>query len=175
MALVESPADLSSSPGKQAPGWGNGHSQALRIARYAAVSFLAAAAYLVAIGVPTAVIPNPVFVRMTPVTTSNVLFWLLPALLFGPLVATYFVPLVTTTCQPERRTIAGGLLSFLAVGCPICNKLVVLLLGVSGALAYFEPIQPLLGAGSVGLLAYALWLRLGRPRRRQRRAASVTS
>ena len=35
------------------------------------------------------------------------------------------------------------LLAFLAVGCPLCNKVVVLLLGASGALTYFEPIQPL--------------------------------
>ncbi len=31
-----------------------------------------------------------------------------------------------------------------AIGCPVCNKLVVLALGFSGALAYFEPIQPAL-------------------------------
>jgi hypothetical protein len=43
--------------------------------------------------------------------------------------------------------------------CPICNKLVVLALGVSGALSYFAPIQPVLGLASVALLIYALLLR----------------
>lgn len=37
-------------------------------------------------------------------------------------------------------------------------------MGVSGALTYFQPIQPLLGTASVALLAYGLWLRLGPPR-----------
>jgi hypothetical protein len=51
-------------------------------------------------------------------------------------------------------------LSFMAAGCPVCNKLVVLAVGASGALAYFRPLQPVLGALSLVLLAAALWARL---------------
>jgi len=47
-------------------------------------------------------------------------------------------------------------LGLLAVGCPVCNKLVVVLLGVSGALALFAPIQPFLALGGLALLALAL-------------------
>jgi hypothetical protein len=46
------------------------------------------------------------------------------------------------------------------VGCPACNKIAVLLLGVSGALNLWAPIQPLVGVASVGLLAWALQRRL---------------
>jgi hypothetical protein len=56
--------------------------------------------------------------------------------------------------------LGGGLLSVFAIGCPICNKLVVLALGASGAFAYFALIQPILGQLSVGLLLYALRVRL---------------
>ena len=47
----------------------------------------------------------------------------------------------------------GGALTFFAVGCPVCNKLVVLALGFSGALTYFAPLQPALG---IAALAYAV-------------------
>jgi hypothetical protein len=47
-----------------------------------------------------------------------------------------------------------------AVGCPICNKLVVAVLGAGGALSYFGPAQPVLGAASIVLLGAALALRL---------------
>ena len=123
----------------------------------------AAVAYLLVVGVVTAVIPTPLFIRMTPVTVSNLVFWIVPAFLFGPLVASSLVPITAQRCTVGNRTVAGGLLSFLAVGCPVCNKLVVLALGASGALTYFEPVQPLLGLVSVGLLGYALWQRLGQP------------
>jgi hypothetical protein len=136
---------------------------ARRVLAFGILSLAVAAAYLIVIGVVTAVIPNPVFERMTPVTPSNVVFWILPAVLFGPLAASYLVPVTPATCATGERTLAGGVLSFLAVGCPLCNKVVVLALGASGALAYFEPIQPLLGVASVALLAYGLWLRLDRP------------
>jgi hypothetical protein len=52
------------------------------------------------------------------------------------------------------------LLSFFAVGCPICNKVVVVALGTSGALSWFAPVQPYLGVVALGLLAWALRVRL---------------
>lgn len=58
------------------------------------------------------------------------------------------------------RAAGGGILSFFAVGCPICNKLVVALLGASGALTYFGPVQPLLGLLGLTLLATTLLIRL---------------
>jgi len=96
---------------------------------------------------------------MTAPTVWSWVFWILPALLFGPLAASYVVPGVRQTCALQGKTMAGGVLSYLAVGCPICNKIVVAVLGVSGALSYFAPIQPILGVLSVALLGYGLWLR----------------
>ena len=53
-----------------------------------------------------------------------------------------------------------GPLALFAVGCPVCNKPVLLLAGTSGALGWFAPIQPLLGALAVAAPAAALVLRL---------------
>jgi len=131
-----------------------------RAIRFAGVSIVAATVYALAVGIPTAIIPNPFFIRMIPAGPLNYAFWIVPAMLFGPLVATYLVPIASGTCSLQGRMTAGGLLSYLAVGCPICNKVVVLLLGIGGALAYFQPIQPALGAVSVALLGYGLWLRI---------------
>jgi len=55
-------------------------------------------------------------------------------------------------------------LSVFAIGCPVCNKLVVLALGTGGALTYFAPVQPVLGLLSVGLLFYVLYTRLSTER-----------
>jgi hypothetical protein len=139
--------------------------------KFAGLSVAGSLAYLVVVGVVTAVIPTPLFERMTPVTTSNLVFWIMPALLVGPLISSYLLGRGTcglpATPSGEDvlsgKSVAGGVLSFLAVGCPLCNKVVVLLLGASGALTCFEPLQPLLGVMSVALLAYALWLRFRPP------------
>ncbi len=112
---------------------------------YAEVSLGAAAAYAVAVGIPVGIIPNPFFIRMIPA---------------GPLLATYIIPLRESVCSLQGQMTAGEFLSYLALGWPICNKVVVLLLGIGGALDYFQPLQPVLGAVSVVLLGYALWLRL---------------
>jgi small-conductance mechanosensitive channel len=131
-----------------------------RIILFAVVAALAAAAYGLVVAIPTALLPNPFFRRMTPPTLWSWTFLITPALVFGPLVATFLAPLRARRCSVERQTLGAGLLSYLAVGCPVCNKIVVAVLGVTGALTYFEPVQPVLGALSVALLGYALWLRL---------------
>ena len=51
------------------------------------------------------------------------------------------------------------MLSVFAVGCPVCNKLVLLLLGTSGAMTWFAPLQPALAVLSVVGLAWALRIR----------------
>jgi hypothetical protein len=56
-------------------------------------------------------------------------------------------------------TLAGIGVVF-AIGCPICNKLALILLGTSGALSVFGAAQPLLAALSLGLLAASLGWRL---------------
>lgn len=115
------------------------------------------------IGLPTDVIPNPVFGRQgTPVEPWAVPVLAVTAVLSGLLFATYFRPetSVEELDRPGRFGSAGGLLSFFAVGCPICNKLVVIALGTSGALSWFAPIQPYLGVLALGLLAWALRVRL---------------
>lgn len=82
-------------------------------------------------------------------------------MLVGLTAATY-VRIPDAPSGPDRagRTLGATILSGFAVGCPICNKLVVTLVGVTGALNYWAPIQPLLGALSVGLLGAGLAVRL---------------
>jgi hypothetical protein len=51
-------------------------------------------------------------------------------------------------------------LALLAIGCPACNKLVVMLVGTSGALSLWAPLQPALAIGSIALLIWALRARI---------------
>lgn len=113
------------------------------------------------IGVPTGVISTSLYHRMTPVTWWDYPVWAASAVLVGLAAATY-VRIAPSPPSPERsgRTVGATLLSGFAVGCPICNKLVVGLIGVTGALNYWAPIQPLLGVFSVGLLSLGLAVRL---------------
>jgi hypothetical protein len=64
------------------------------------------------------------------------------------------------TPEESRRVTVGGLLSFFAIGCPTCNKLVLIALGSSGAITWFEPVQPVLALAGIALLAWALRRRL---------------
>lgn len=121
--------------------------------------FAVGAALLAAItiAIPTAVLDNPWFVRMTPVRALDYFFLIASSLLVGFLAATYLGP---KTGASTSGPASGALLATLAIGCPICNKLVVLAIGVSGALTYFEPVQPLLGAVGLAVLAWGLIVRL---------------
>jgi hypothetical protein len=90
--------------------------------------------------------------------------WVLTAVLEGVLLATYVRAGGATRATTGQAT-TGGVLSFLAVSCPVCNKLVVLAVGASGALSYWVPVQPFLAAASAALLAFAVYQRLRGMRR----------
>jgi hypothetical protein len=114
------------------------------------------------IGLPTEMVANPWFDRMTPVRIWDRPVWLLTSVLAGLLLATFVAtPIVDPSDDRDaRRGGLGGLLAFFAVGCPVCNKLVVLALGTTGAHTWFEPVQPILGLASLLLLGIALRARL---------------
>ncbi len=112
-----------------------------------------------AVGIPTAVIPNQWFRRMTPTRPQDYVFLAATALLAAMIGATYAYTRHAACPRQEGNLTAGGVLSFLAIGCPICNKLVIALLGVSGALNYFAPVQSILGVASLALLGITLTLR----------------
>ncbi len=119
-----------------------------------------------AIGLPTDVIPNPVFGRPVSVTWWSYPTLLVTAMLGGLLAATYVggrsgaPSSLDEVDAPTRRGGIAGLLSFFAVGCPVCNKLVIVALGTTGARQWFEPLQPVLAIASITLLAWALRARL---------------
>ncbi|HEX5827358.1 MAG TPA: hypothetical protein VFY23_07545 [Candidatus Limnocylindrales bacterium] len=127
---------------------------------------------LAAFGLVTAIIPNPVFGRSIPPEPFAIATWLLSAPLIGIVGATYSSPppAVSRPLGPEggpgigddeRSSILGsvaGFGAFLAIGCPVCNKLALVLLGTSGALGFWAPVQPVLAALSLVLLvATAAW------------------
>jgi hypothetical protein len=110
-------------------------------------------------GVPTDIVPTDLFHRMIPASWWAYPVWAASSVLLGLIAATY-LQRPSSRNDRAKGALGGGFLSFLAVGCPVCNKLVVAALGVGGALSYFEPIQPWLAAGSLVLLAATLRLRL---------------
>jgi hypothetical protein len=125
------------------------------------VAVVTAVATGVLISLPTAIIENPVFGRDVAVTSWSIPVVILTAVISGLIVATY---IRNDQSVEEESSIkiggAGAFLSFLAVGCPVCNKIALVALGYSGALQYFAPVQPYLALFGVGLLMYALRKRL---------------
>lgn len=91
---------------------------------------------LLIIGIPTDIIPNPMFGRDVPVRP-----WELPVLL-----ATAVLTGVYFSLQQEKiaPVMGGSSLALFAVACPVCNKVVLLALGSSGALGIWQPLQPYL-------------------------------
>ena len=128
-------------------------------------------ASLLAFGLVTAILPNPVFGRQIPPEPFAIWVWLASAPLMGIVMATYTAPpppavrpLMMDTPgdveRDERRSSAlgtvAGLGAFLAIGCPVCNKLALVLLGWGGAMSVYAPLQPVIGAASLVLLVGTL-------------------
>jgi len=128
-----------------------------------AVVYGAIAAVL--IGIPSDLIDTPIFGR--PIE-ARWLDWVILAIT-SALIGLIFAIRPPSSADAgaddavERQgttTMWGGLVSFLAVGCPVCNQAVVALVGISGALSWWAPVQPIVGLAAVALLVWTLRKRL---------------
>ena len=106
------------------------------------------------LGTIAALWPNPLFVRMTPTSGFELIVLVGQAILAG----LYF------GIQRKRPGHAvagtGNVLAFLGIGCPVCNKLLLLAFGSALLLEYFEPVRLYIGLAGLGLIGYALWCKL---------------
>lgn len=116
-------------------------------------------------GVPTAVLPNPYFTRMTPVSVFDWTVLFVTSILLGVYVGMYYHKKSNassnTSGDSTKATCSatgGAFLGPLSYGCAICNKLLVLLLGLVGVTTYFIPLQPYLGVLSIGFLLYGIFV-----------------
>lgn len=119
----------------------------------------------VLIAVPSDLIDTPIFGRPVETRWIDYVILVVTAALIGLIFAIRPEPSDSAESavardRDDRRTIWGGFTSFLAVGCPVCNQAVVALVGASGALAWWAPVQPVVGLLAVGLLLHTLRKRL---------------
>lgn len=113
-----------------------------------------------ALGLSTSVISNPLFGRSIPPTSWAMEVLIITSVLTGLLTATYVSTGSPSSQGLDRKGTVGALLSYFAIGCPVCNKLVLIALGSSGAVQLFAPVQPYLAVAGVVILVWALLVRL---------------
>ena len=104
----------------------------------------------VGLGTVAALWENPLFIRMTPVGDVEIL--LLGAL--SVLLGVYTV--IRRPFCSIKAAGAGGVLGFLGVACPVCNKILLLLFGGELLLTYYEPARIYIAAAGVLVAAIVL-------------------
>lgn len=120
------------------------------------VALLGALFTVFMIGIPAALIENPIFGRQIAARPQDYVIWGISAALGGLIIGTFAL---TRASAGQRRAAAGGMLSVVAIGCPVCNQVAVFLLGTSGALNLFGPTQLYIGMVSLILLFWTLLVR----------------
>lgn len=109
------------------------------------------------LALPTDLLPNPIFGREVPIR-----WWEYPVVAATVILtfAWFAIQAPLMMKQNNGRLLGGVTLALFAVACPVCNKIVLLLLGTAGAMGFWAPIQPYIGVFSVLALALALYLRV---------------
>lgn len=132
----------------------------------------------VILAIPADIINTSIFHRPVPPRSIDYPIWIITSLLIGLVLAIRTDAVVEQRSLPESakslepnnistleeklqtRTLMSGFASFLAIGCPVCNQVVVALVGTSGALAWWSPVQPVIGFGAIAVLLFSLRKRL---------------
>ena len=104
----------------------------------------------VVLGTVAALWENPLFVRMTPAGDLEVVLLGLLSVLLGT-----YVAIRRPFCSAKTAGV-GGVLGFIGVACPVCNKVLLLLFGGELLLTYFEPVRVYVAAAGVLAVAAAV-------------------
>jgi len=104
----------------------------------------------VALGAVAALWENPFFVRMTPAGGFEIAALAALSLLLG-----VYVAIRRPFCSVKTAG-AGGILGFIGIACPVCNKILLLLFGGDLLLTYFEPVRIYVAAAGVLIAAVAV-------------------
>ncbi len=100
-----------------------------------------------ALGSVAALWENPLFVRMTPAGEIEIVLLGLLSVLLG-----IYVAIRRPFCSAKTAGV-GGVIGFIGVACPVCNKVLLLLFGGDLLLTYFEPVR--VYVATAGVLAVA--------------------
>ena len=120
------------------------------------IGSVTAALLFLLFGMLTAIVKNPYFVRMTPVRWFDWTFLIFTALLSGAYVGLWHYQRKNDVAC-DYVAMGGTIGGVFAFGCAMCNQLLVTLLGATAVMAYFTPLQPIIGIFSTSLLSYAIW------------------
>jgi hypothetical protein len=115
------------------------------------------------LGTVSALWQNPVFVRMTPAGALEVILLALMSALAG-----LYVMVKLPACWAGSAQL-GGVMGFLGIACPTCNKVLMFVFGGQALLTYYEPVRIYVAVAGVAVLAAAvahqLWRRVVRVER----------
>ena len=106
----------------------------------------------VVLGTVSSLWDNPFFIRMTPAGNFEVILLFIMSVLLG-----YYVVIRRPFCSMKMAG-SGGVLGFIGIACPVCNKVLLLLFGGEVLLIYFEPVRIYVAlAGTIIVAITLLW------------------
>ncbi len=127
--------------------------------RRIAIGAAVAVGAFLALGTVAALWENPLFIRMTPAGG-----WEISLLAAMSVMSGAYVAIRRPFCSVKGVS-AGGILGYLGVACPVCNKILLLIFGGELLMTYYEPVRiylAALGALLIGWMVVREWL-LTRP------------
>lgn len=105
----------------------------------------------VGLGTVTALWQNPFFIRMTAAGGWEISLLAVLSVQIG-----IYVAIRSPVCATKSAT-SGGIIGFLGIACPVCNKILLMLFGGEMLLAYFEPVRIYVALLGVIVTGAAIW------------------
>lgn len=103
------------------------------------------------LGTVAALWKNPFFIRMTHAGDWEISLLAVLSILIG-----IYVAIRSPVCATKSAS-AGGIIGFVGIACPVCNKILLMLFGGELLMTYYEPVRLYVALLGVVVTGGAIW------------------
>tara|TARA_B100002003_G_C14155899_1_gene556495 strand:+ start:3046 stop:3471 length:426 start_codon:yes stop_codon:yes gene_type:complete len=122
--------------------------------------------FFLLLGITTDIIPTIFYKRMIQTSKLDYVFLISTSIMLGGYLTMNLYGKSKLGKKEDVVAMGGGITGLFAFGCPMCNAILITILGTGSIMFYYDYIRPLVGILSVCIIAFSMYFLLRNKRNR---------
>jgi|TARA_B100001964_G_scaffold245570_1_gene333561 hypothetical protein len=128
--------------------------------KFVLIFFCLSFLFFLVLGITTDIIPTIFYKRMIQTSILDYVFLISTSIMLGGYLTLNVYGKSKLGKKEDVVALGGGITGLFAFGCPMCNAILITIVGTGSIMFYYEYIRPLVGILSVCIIAFCMYFLL---------------